>query len=135
MIFKKYLLAGLVILTAGGGVVHAQRAQSEELAFSEREQHSKPVRLNNKQFEKNLEKYAAELELRSRQIRKLTAIDRKFDRRERKLARKSGTKRKHLRALQETKRKQMIKVLTYEQQRKLESLSKKGFWDFLRKTS
>lgn len=98
----------------------------------EEQEDIRPIKLNQKNFQKNLEKYAHELELTPRQVKKLNRIDRKYIRKEARLARRPSTKRKQLRALQKTKREQMIAVLTYEQQKKLQELSRKGFWDFLR---
>ncbi len=93
---------------------------------------TKPAKLNNRSFQKNLEKYADQLDLTSRQIRKINRIEKKYSRREAKLARRPSTKKKQLRALQREKRERIIAVLDYEQQHKLQQLSKSGFWDFLR---
>jgi hypothetical protein len=100
--------------------------------LTEREEISKPARLNQKSFQKNLEKYAQELDLSSRQVKKLNRIERKFTRKETKLARRPSTKKRHLRSLQKEKREQMIAVLSYEQQQKLQRLSKSNFWDFIK---
>lgn len=102
----------------------------EELATSE--DISKPTRLNNKSFQKNLEKFAHELDLTPKQVKKLNRIERKYNRKETKLARKPSTKKRHLRSLQKEKREQMISVLDYEQQQKLQRLSKSNFWDFVK---
>lgn len=106
--------------------------QREELA--RHEEISKPGKLNNKNFQKNLEKYAHELDLKPKQVKKLNRIERKYNRKENKLARKPNTKKKHLRALQKDKREQMIAVLDHEQQHKLHRLSKSrsNFWNFVK---
>lgn len=127
VIFSRVLLvAGLFAASAdihAQGLFERERAEAEEVT---------PVRLNNRNFQKNLEKYAHELDLTSKQVKKLNKIDRKFSRKEARLGRKPSTKRRDLKSLQKAKREQMIAVLTYEQQRKLEKLSRKNFWDFLR---
>lgn len=111
-------------LTGSGQLFYEKERQtSEEI---------RPIRLNNKNFQKNLEKYGHELELTPKQIKKLNRIERKYTRREARMARKPSTKKRHLRGLQKTKREQMIAVLSYEQQQKLQRLSRSGFWDFMK---
>ncbi len=120
----------LLCLVAPATVFSQSRYEQETLASDQ--EISKPSRLNNRNFQKNLEKFAAELELRPKQVRKINKIERKYSRKETKMASRPSTKRKHLRALQKEKRERMIAVLDYEQQHKLQQLSKSGFWDFLR---
>lgn len=128
---KKYLL---ILVAAFGLLLSAQvSAQSkydnEDYDAAATAQSSK---LNNKRLEKNLEKYAQELQLTKKQIKRIAKIDRKYARKERRLSRKRTTKKRDIRALQERERTEMIQVLTYDQQKKLEGLSKRGFFDFLR---
>ncbi len=93
----------------------------------------KPARLNNRNFQKNLETYAPQLDLTFRQVKKLNRIERKYSRRETKLARRPSTKKREIRTLQKEKRERMIAVLDYGQQQKLQRLSRKSsFWDAFR---
>lgn len=119
----------LLFLTASVPGLSQVFQNRDESLVSEKESR-KPVRLNNRNFQKNLEKYAHQLDLTPKQIKKLNRIERKYSRKEAKLARKTSTKKRHLRALQKEKRERMIAVLDDEQQQKLQRLSKSGFWDF-----
>lgn len=123
-----FLLAAFTMPAPGYAQLSKDR---EELIAGEEVR--KPTRLNNRNFQKNLEIYAAQLDLTSRQVKKLNRIERKYTRRETKLARKPSTKKKEIRTLQKEKRERMIAVLDYEQQQKLQRLSKKSsFWDVFR---
>lgn len=123
-----FLLGSLLFPATG----HAQFSKDRE-ELTAREEVSKPTRLNNRNFQKNLETYAAQLDLTSRQVKKLHKIERKYTRKETKLARKPSTKKREIRALQKEKRERMIAVLDYDQQQKLQRLSRKnGFWDIFR---
>jgi hypothetical protein len=104
--------------------------EREELSIGK--EISKPAKLNTRNFEKNLDKYAEQLDLSPKQVRKINRIERKYSRKETKMARRPSTKKKHLRALQKEKRERMIAVLDYEQQQRLAQISKKtgGFKDF-----
>ena len=132
--FSRFLLLApclLLALWTAPSEGYSQSASRKE-SLAESEQVSKPSRLNNKNFQKNLEKYAHELDLTPKQVKKLNRLERKYYRKETRLARKPSTKKKHLKSLQKEKREQMIAVLTYEQQQKLQRLSKTNFWDFVR---
>lgn len=83
-------------------------------------------KLNNRRLEKNMDRYAGELQLSKRQQKQLRKIDRRYARMERKLSRRDDTKRRDRKRLAEEKRIEMIGVLTSEQQQTLEALSKKG---------
>ncbi len=123
-----FLLAAFTMPAPGYAQLSRDR---EELTTGE--EVSKPSRLNNRNFQKNLETYASQLDLTSRQVKKLNRIERKYTRKETKLARKPSTKKKEIRALQKEKRERMIAVLDYEQQQKLQSLSRKSsFWEIFR---
>lgn len=87
-------------------------------------------KLNNRRLEKNLDKFATELGLTKRQQKQLKKIDRRYARMERKLSRRSDTKRRHKNRLAEEKRLEIIEVLTPQQQEKLEALMKKGRFSF-----
>lgn len=122
------MLATLTLPATG----YAQFSRDREEA-AVNEEVRKPSRLNNRNFQKNLETYASQLDLTSRQVKKLNRIERKYTRKETKLARKPSTKKKAIRAVQKEKRERMIAVLDYEQQQKLQKLSQKNnFWDIFR---
>lgn len=87
-------------------------------------------KLNNRRLEKNLDKFAAELDLTRRQQKQLRKIDRRYARIERKLSRRDDTKRRDKKRLAEEKRIEIIEVLSSEQQEKLETLMKKGRFSF-----
>ena len=124
-----FLMLGVLILPATG---YAQFSKDRG-EMSAKEDVRKPARLNNRNFQKNLETYASQLDLTSRQVKKLNRIERKYTRKETKLARKPSTKKKEIRAVQKEKRERMIAVLDYEQQQKLQKLSQKNnFWDIFR---
>lgn len=92
--------------------------QTEETAYNDK--------LNNRRLEKNMKRFAAELDLSKRQQKQLKKIDRRYARMDRKLKRQDNTNRRDRRRLSEEKRREIIEVLTAEQQQKLETLSKKG---------
>ncbi|MHA4736825.1 hypothetical protein [Dyadobacter sp. MSC1_007] len=83
-------------------------------------------KLNNRRLEKNMDRYADELQLTKRQQKQLKKIDRQYARMERKMSRRDDTKRRDRKRLAEEKRIEMIGVLTSDQQQTLETLSKKG---------
>ncbi|WP_439557188.1 hypothetical protein [Dyadobacter sp.] len=125
---KKVLLLCLIALSvwSAGYVtpVHAQVfGKKESIRTDDEVTNSK---LNNKRLEKNLDRFASELELSKRQQKQLKKIDRRYARMERKLSRRDDTKRRDKRMLAQEKRNEMIEVLTPEQQQRLEALSKKG---------
>lgn len=83
-------------------------------------------KLNNRRLEKNMDKYADQLQLTKRQQKQLKKIDRRYARMERKMKRRGENKRSDRKRLAEEKRLEIIEVLTPEQQQTLEALSKKG---------
>lgn len=83
-------------------------------------------KLNNRRLEKNMDKYADQLQLTKRQQKQLKKIDRRYGRMERKMKRRGDNKRSDRRRLAEEKRLEIIEVLTPDQQQTLEALSKKG---------
>ena len=83
-------------------------------------------KLNNRRLEKNLDKFADELDLSKRQQKQLKKIDRRYARLERKLSRNDDSKRSDRKRLAEEKRQEIIEVLTPEQQQTLQSLARKG---------
>ena len=87
-------------------------------------------KLNNRRLEKNMDKYADQLQLTKRQQKQLKKIDRRYARMERKMKRRGDNKRSDRRRLAEEKRIEIIEVLTPEQQQTLETLSKKGRFSF-----
>lgn len=92
-------------------------------------------KLNNRRLEKNMDKYADQLQLTKRQQKQLRKIDRRYGRMERKMNRRNDTKRgsdrrRDRKRLSEEKRIEMISVLTPDQQQTLEALSKKGRFSF-----
>lgn len=94
------------------------------------EQSEKSSVLNNRRLEKNIDKYAKELDLSKSQVRKLRQIDRRYTRKERKLKSRENTKRKDVRILQTEKREMMLSILTDRQQLKLQELSKTRKFNF-----
>lgn len=87
-------------------------------------------KLNNRRLEKNMDKYADQLQLTKRQQKQLKKIDRRYARMERKMKRRGDNKRSDRRRLAEEKRVEIIEILTPEQQQTLEALSKKGRFSF-----
>ncbi len=83
-------------------------------------------KLNNRCLEKNMDKYAEELQLTNRQQKQLKKIDRRYARMERKMKRRGDNKRSNRNRLAKEKRIEIIEVLTPDQQQTLEALSKKG---------
>lgn len=97
------------------------------------ERYEEPVvnsKLNNKRLEKNLDKFSQELALTKRQQKELKRIDKRYNRKERKLSRRDETRKRDLRQLASEKREEILYVLTPEQQQKLEALVKKGRFSF-----
>jgi Spy/CpxP family protein refolding chaperone len=124
---KAFLLCLLALSVWSAGSVapvHAQAfGKKESLRTDEEVTNSK---LNNKRLEKNLDRFASELELSKRQQKQLKKIDRRYSRMERKLSKRDDTKRRDKKMLAQEKRNEIIEVLTPEQQQRLEALSKKG---------
>lgn len=87
-------------------------------------------KLNNRRLEKNMDKYADQLQLSKRQQKQLKKIDRRYARMERKMKRRGDNKRSDRKRLAEEKRLEVIEVLTPDQQQTLEALSKKGRFSF-----
>lgn len=83
-------------------------------------------KLNNRRLEKNMDKYAEELQLTKHQQKQLRKIDRRYARMERKMKRRGDNKRSNRNRLAKEKRIEIIEVLTPDQQQTLEALSKKG---------
>jgi len=83
-------------------------------------------KLNNKRLEKNLEKFAADLDLSKRQMKQIKKIEKRYARKDRKLSKNDEAKRRDHKQLAEAKREDILSVLTNEQQQKLETLSKKN---------
>lgn len=94
------------------------------------EQRENNTALNNKRLEKNIDKYAKELELSKGQVRKLKQIDRRYARKERKLKSRENAKRRDIRNLQSEKREMMLSLLTDKQQQKLQDLTKSRKFNF-----
>lgn len=87
-------------------------------------------KLNNRRLEKNMDKYADQLQLTKRQQKQLKKIDRRYARMERKMKRRGDNRRSDRKRLAEEKRIEIIEILTPEQQQTLEALSKKGRFSF-----
>ncbi|MGG7662335.1 hypothetical protein [Dyadobacter sp. BHUBP1] len=103
------------------------RHDDESFQSDEPTTHSK---LNNRRLEKNMDKYADQLQLTKRQQKQLKKIDRRYARMERKMKRRGDNKRNDRKRLAEEKRIEIIEVLTPGQQQTLEALSKKGRFSF-----
>ena len=87
-------------------------------------------KLNNRRLEKNMDKYADQLQLTKRQQKQLKKIDRRYARMERKMKRRGDNRRSDRKRLAEEKRIEIIEILTPDQQQTLEALSKKGRFSF-----
>lgn len=87
-------------------------------------------KLNNRRLEKNMDRYAGQLNLSKRQQKQLKKIDRRYARMERRMKRRDDNSRRDRKRLAEEKRLEMIAVLTPDQQQTLEALSKKGRFSF-----
>lgn len=124
------LLLALGIFFSGSSFAQSTSRYSDE---PYEDQVVKRSKLNNKRLEKNLDRYEAELNLSSKQLKKIKKIDRRYSRKERRLSRRSDVKKRDIRELQEEKREAMIAVLSAEQQRTLASLSKGGILNFFRR--
>lgn len=118
------LVAVTLWISASVNSVNAQSAGRRD-GFDTEEPAVNP-KLNNRRLEKNLDRFAAELNLSKRQEKQLKKIDRRYARFERKLARRDGAKRRDRKMLADEKRNEIIEVLTPEQQQQLVALSKKG---------
>ncbi len=132
LIFALGLLFGS--LATSSSFAQSRRGGHQEDAY----QNDDPAtnsKLNNRRLEKNMDKYADQLQLSKRQQKQLRKIDRRYARMERKMNRRSDTKRgserrRDRKRLAEEKRIEMISVLTPDQQQTLEALSKKGRFSF-----
>lgn len=92
-------------------------------------------KLNNRQLEKNINRYSSQLELTKRQVKQLDKIEKRYAKKEKRLVSKGG-KRTAVRELQEVKREAMLDVLTTAQLQKLEKLTgKKRLFRFSRERS
>lgn len=92
-------------------------------------------KLNNRQLEKNIDRYASQLELTKRQTKQLDKIEKRYAKKEKRLVSKGG-KRTAVRELQEVKREAMLDVLTTSQLQKLEKLTgRKRLFRFSRERS
>lgn len=92
-------------------------------------------KLNNRQLEKNINRYASQLDLTKRQVKQLDKIEKRYAKKEKRLVSKGG-KRTAVRELQEVKREAMLDVLTTAQLQKLEKLTgRKRLFRFSRERS
>ncbi|WP_247231870.1 hypothetical protein [Telluribacter sp. SYSU D00476] len=112
-----------MLLMAVGLMVSSCTTSSPTVATDQNDRTQTEEQLNNRRLERNLERYAEELDLSKRQVRRLKQIERKYDRKERRLANKSGNKRRAKRELQEQKNSELLSVLNTDQQEKLKDLS------------
>ncbi|GAB3172237.1 hypothetical protein [Telluribacter humicola] len=106
-----------------GLMVSSCTTSSPTVATNQDDRTQTEEQLNNRRLERNLERYVEELDLSKRQVRRLKQIERKYDRKERRMATKSGNKRRARRELQEEKNSELLSVLNAEQQEKLKDLS------------
>ncbi|MCE6988594.1 hypothetical protein [Dyadobacter sp. CY323] len=124
---RSLILCFLVATFWLGGCATSQNSGSSD--HDENYRTEEPVvnnKLNNRRLEKNLDRFAEELNLSKRQQKQLKKIDRRYARMERKLSRRDDTKRRDKKKLAEEKRIEMIEVLNPSQQQQLEALAKKG---------
>jgi Spy/CpxP family protein refolding chaperone len=124
---KSLLLCFLAAALWLGGCAASQNSNTPDNAESYRSE--EPVvnsKLNNRRLEKNLDRFADELNLSKKQQKQLKKIDRRYARMGRKLSRRDDTKRRDKKRLAEEKRIEMIEVLNPDQQQRLEALAKKG---------
>jgi|GEM_PF-2069879 len=133
LIFAFGLLLGSLVTSnsfaqnSRGGDRRTDVRRSDDFQDDEAVTNSK---LNNRRLEKNMDKYADQLQLTKRQQKQLKKIDRRYARMERKMKRRGDNKRSDRRRLAEEKRIEIIEILTPEQQQTLEALSKKGRFSF-----
>ncbi|TLV00328.1 hypothetical protein [Dyadobacter luticola] len=125
---KKFLMLCFVVTAlwfTGCATSKTASTSNHDDDFQTEEQISNS-KLNNRRLEKNLDKFSAELDLSKRQLKQFKKIDRRYARLERKISRKSDSKRRDKKQLAEEKRIEMIGVLTADQQQRLEALAKKN---------
>ncbi|NIJ55413.1 hypothetical protein [Dyadobacter arcticus] len=125
---KKSLMLFFVITTlwlTGCATSNTANTRDNDESYRNEEQPTNN-NLNNRRFEKNLDRFAEELSLSKRQQKQFKKIDRRYNRLERKLSRNDDAKRRDRKRLAEEKRAEMIEVLNPEQQQQLEALAKKG---------
>lgn len=111
------LIVGLGILASNLIPVHAQSRKTNEDEIK--------VEFNERQLEKHLAQYSEQLDLSRRQLRKIAKIDKKFDKKENKLAQEKGLKLGKKRSLQKQKAEALLAVLTDAQVEKLNQLAGK----------
>ncbi len=124
--YGKIVCILLMIFFAIPNNIYAQRSEGSKQDI---EVAASVNKLNSKRFEKNLDKYKAELNLSKKQVKQLSKIDKRYNRLERKLDRK-GAARKDKREVAAEKRLEMIEILDENQQLQLQSLIKKGRFNF-----
>jgi Spy/CpxP family protein refolding chaperone len=127
---KKQALLSLLFLILFFTNSIAQKSSKSQNKSFETEEVIPNKKLNNKRLEKNLDRFAEELDLSKSQLKQLKKIDKRYTKKARKLSKKDSTKKRDLRNLDSDKREEMLYVLTADQQRKLEVLSKKGRFSF-----
>jgi outer membrane biogenesis lipoprotein LolB len=87
------------------------------------------VEFNERQLEKHLAQYGEQLDLSRRQGRKIARIEKKYTKKENKLAEEKGLKLGRKRALQKEKAEALLSVLTDEQIERLNQLAgRKGLF-------
>jgi len=125
---KKFLTLGMIAITLflnGCATSNTANTADNDEAYRSEE----PVtnsKLNNRRLEKNLDRFADELNLSKRQQKQLKKIDRRYARMDRKLSRNDEAKRRDHKRLAEEKRQEIIEVLTPAQQETSQALAKKG---------
>lgn len=139
-ILTLFFALGLLLTAVGASDSFAQRRNGSDRQIDRRgtdrdddgfrNDDATNSKLNNRRLEKNMDKYADQLQLTKRQQKQLKKIDRRYARMERKMKRRGDNKRSDRRRLAEEKRIEIIEILTPEQQQTLEALSKKGRFSF-----
>ncbi|MCF2503753.1 hypothetical protein L0663_10220 [Dyadobacter sp. CY107] len=125
---KKILMLSLMAVTlffASCATSNPGNTADNDEAYRNEEPVTNP-KLNNRRLEKNLDRFAEELNLSKRQQKQLKKIDRRYARMDRKLSKNDEAKRRDHKRLSEEKRQEIIEVLTPEQQETLQALAKKG---------
>ncbi len=117
---KKHLFPWLFSLALLSGLFTPSRAQSRQTDEDEIK-----VEFNERQLEKHLAQYSEQLDLSRRQQRKIAKIEKKFTKKEEKLAEEKGLKIGKKRTLQKQKAEALLSVLTDAQVEKLNQLAGK----------
>lgn len=123
----KFLFAFAIVSTL---LVTSCAPSSYQQTANSKEEYEEVDGLNTRRLEKNIDKYADEIGLTNKQVKSLKRIERRYAKKGRKLKSKGNATRKNVKNLQEEKREVMLSVLTNQQQKKLQELTKAKKFNF-----